>query len=76
MLGLSRTFDPSQDEHPVRWVLENLKEAIYQPWHQWLCEMAGRDVIKAKAKAKAVTKKRKTAATKDALLQLGIRSFT
>ena len=34
-----RTFDPEQEEHPVKFVLEHLKPEIYEPMMLWLDEM-------------------------------------
>ena len=33
---LLRTFDPVKNQHPVSWLLENVKIDIYQPLHDWL----------------------------------------
>lgn len=32
----SRSFNISQDEHPVKFVLENLSEGLYASLHTWL----------------------------------------
>ena len=37
----SRTFDPMMDQHPVQWVVDQLKPSTYQPMNDWLAEVLG-----------------------------------
>jgi hypothetical protein len=44
VLGFLRSFDVEKDEHPVRFILENLKDGIYNSLYDWLeNEVAGED---------------------------------
>ena len=36
-----RNFDPLKDEHPVSWLMQNLKPELYEPVTQWLDEVMG-----------------------------------
>ena len=42
-LGLPRSFDTDKDEHPVKFVIDNLKEGILETVYSWLSDIAGDD---------------------------------
>ena len=34
-----RTFDPEKDQHPVSYLVNNLKDGLYAPMMQWMNDM-------------------------------------
>lgn len=44
MWDMPRSFNIDQDEHPVKYVVENLKDGIYESIYDWLIEFANGDI--------------------------------
>ena len=40
-----RSFDPMIDQHPVQWLLDNLKPELYTPMNEWFAEVLGRQPL-------------------------------
>ena len=40
-----RSFDPMSDQHPVQWLVDNLKPALFNPMNDWFAEVLGQQPL-------------------------------
>lgn len=42
----TRTFDPMKDQHPVSWLVKNLKNNLYPVLFEWVNEVLGETTLR------------------------------